>query len=225
MKCCTCKDRTKKYGLIKGCLQAKHFLEIVSTDIFGPIKAIHFRNTRNKEKFYIITFTDLFSRLTKVDILFNISAEAVFKSIKSNLFKRIGVPKKLLSDQGRQYISDMLKAILKTNKVQHILASAYNPTGNSVSERINKTIADICRIYKGSSIHLLKNLIEIRINHTYHCALDFSPHEIVFKYSKLDPFKREVKNQKKTVKEIKINENSSKRMNKNKRNTNIKWAI
>lgn len=211
LKCCTCRERTNKYGFIKGFLQGKYFLEIVSTDIFGPIKAIHFNNTKNKKKFYIITFTDLFSRLTTVDILFNISAEAVVKSMKLNLFERMGVPKKILSDQGRQYISETFKEILKQNNVQHILTSPHNPTGNSVSERINKTIADICRIYKGVSIYRLKRLIENRINHTYHRALNLSPHETVFKYSKLDPLKRELNNHNKSIMEVKINEDSIKK--------------
>ncbi|KAG0419942.1 Pro-Pol polyprotein [Dictyocoela roeselum] len=131
--------------------------------------------------------------------------------MKLNLFERMGVPKKILSDQGRQYISETFKEILKQNNVQHILTSPHNPTGNSVSERINKTIADICRIYKGVSIYRLKRLIENRINHTYHRALNLSPHETVFKYSKLDPLKRELNNHNKSIMEVKINEDSIKK--------------
>ncbi|KAG0439306.1 Transposon Tf2-9 polyprotein [Dictyocoela muelleri] len=217
LKCCACKDRTKKYGMIKGSLQGERLLDTVSTDIFGPIKALHFKITKNKEKIYILTFTDLYSRFTTVDILFNISAKAIVESMKENLFNRIGIPKKILSDQGRQYISELFKKTLKSKNIAHILTSAYNPTGNSISERLNKTIADICRIYKGTSIANLKRLIETRINHTYHRALDMSPHEIIFKYSKIDPFKRELKNENKSSNERKINEESVKRINRKRR--------
>ncbi|KAG0420221.1 Transposon Tf2-11 polyprotein [Dictyocoela roeselum] len=186
---------------------------MVSTDIFGPVKAVHFKNTQNKEKFYIITFTDLYSRLTTVDILFDISANTVVRSMKTNLFQRIGVPKKILSDQGRQYISDAFKRTLKSQNISHVLQVHITQQVTRSQKRLNKTIADICRIYKGTSVFNIKKLIETRINHTYHRALDMSPLEIVFKYSMVDPLKREMKNDTKTIKGKRINEESIKRIN------------
>lgn len=186
---------------------------MVSTDIFGPVKAVHFKNTQNKEKFYIITFTDLYFRLTTVDILFDISANTVVRSMKTNLFQRIGVPKKILSDQGRQYISDAFKRTLKSQNISHVLQVHITQQVTRSQKRLNKTIADICRIYKGTSVFNIKKLIETRINHTYHRALDMSPLEIVFKYSMVDPLKREMKNDTKTIKGKRINEESIKRIN------------
>ncbi|KAG0420474.1 Transposon Tf2-6 polyprotein [Dictyocoela roeselum] len=190
LTCCKCKNRTIRYGKVSGGINARDFLDVISSDIFGPIKSHHFKHTRNHEKFYIITFTDIYSRFTTVDILFDISALSVTKSFEEHVLGRLGCPKKLLTDQGRQYISEYFRDMLKANDIIHITTSAYNPTGNSISERINTTIGDICRMSKGKSVFELKRLIETRLNHTYHRVLESSPYEILFKYSAIDPIKR-----------------------------------
>lgn len=63
------------------------------------------------------------------------------------------------------------------------MTSSYNPTGNSISERINGQINDILRIYRGQSIQSLKEKIETRLNFTYNRNLRYSPYEIIYKNS------------------------------------------
>ncbi|KAG0439726.1 hypothetical protein DMUE_2232 [Dictyocoela muelleri] len=83
--------------------------------------------------------------------------------------------------------------MLKANNIIHTTTRAYNPTRNSISERINKTLGDISRMYKGKSVFEHKTFNETRLNHTYHRVLKASPYEILFKYAVIDLFKKNMK--------------------------------
>ncbi|KAG0420329.1 Transposon Tf2-6 polyprotein [Dictyocoela roeselum] len=217
LTCCKFKPRKIKYGWVSGGISASSVLEVISSDIFGPIKSLYFTNTRHYEKFYIITFTDIYSRFTIADILFDISSRSVEKSFERNVLSKLGHPKKFLSDQGRQYVSESFKRLLKSKNILHITTSAYNPTGNSISERINKTIGDIYRMFKGHSVYELKRLIETRLNHTYHRIIKTSPYEIIYQYSPIDPIKRKYKGCKASVNEKKMQIRNNKKTNKTRK--------
>ncbi|KAF9762400.1 hypothetical protein NGRA_2044 [Nosema granulosis] len=81
---------------------------------------------------------------------------------------------------------------MKNYSVKHILTSPYNPTGNSISERINQTIAFTLRNHRDKSIREAIKTAQRSLNYTYHRILGFSPFEYLHKYSRLDPLKREL---------------------------------
>lgn len=64
---------------------------------------------------------------------------------------------------------------MKRQGINQIFTSPYNPTGNSISERVNANIVTVLRIYKRCSIKHLKQLIENRINNLVHSALKMTP--------------------------------------------------
>ncbi|KAG0419999.1 Pol polyprotein [Dictyocoela roeselum] len=161
----------------------------VSSDIFGPLKALHFKTNEENTYFYLITFTDIYSRYTEAFFLQNITAHSVTKAFKKWCHK-YGYPSKLLSDQSRQYISSKFKKFLKNHNIKHVLTSAYNPTCNGISERINSTIATICKISGRSTIPSLIKNISIGLNLPCHSKLKTSPFEMIFKYSILDVSRR-----------------------------------
>ncbi|KAG0420259.1 Retrovirus-related Pol polyprotein from transposon TNT 1-94 [Dictyocoela roeselum] len=142
------------------------------------------------------------------------------KSIVKKFIKwcnKYGIPQKLLSDQGRQYISSEMKKILDSNKIKHIKTSSHNPTCNGISERLNSTIGVICRISKGMSIKELINNIFKGINFTCNSRLGVSPFEMIYKYSHFDMLKRNLQNQvtKAKEKEISISMKDNFQRNKN----------
>ncbi|KAG0442192.1 hypothetical protein DMUE_0466 [Dictyocoela muelleri] len=73
---------TKTYGKSSGYLYSKIPFEFISSDIFGPINSIHFKTRNQKEYFYLITFTDIFSRLTEAYYLTDITANTVMKALE-----------------------------------------------------------------------------------------------------------------------------------------------
>ncbi|KAG0420508.1 Transposon Tf2-6 polyprotein [Dictyocoela roeselum] len=189
--CMRNKNNIKTYGYSEGSITCQNMFEFISSDIYGPIKSCHFISNETSEYFYLITYTDIYSRFTEIYKLKDISAKSILITFKK-WCRKYGIPKRFLSDQGRQYISMEFKKYLNENNVKHILTSAYNPTCNGISERINGTIGNICRISRKRTIkELLRNLF-IGINFTCHTTLGLSPFELVYKYSPFDAFKRDL---------------------------------
>ncbi|KAG0437539.1 Gag-Pol polyprotein [Dictyocoela muelleri] len=108
--CAKTKILTKTYGYSTGNLYCNKPFLFVSSDIFEPIKSKHFITKNDDSYFYLITFTDIFSRFTEAFYLRNITSENVIKSFKK-WCEKYGFPHKFLSDQGRQYIVQILEIL------------------------------------------------------------------------------------------------------------------
>lgn len=59
-------------------------------------------------------------------------------------------------------------------------STCYNPTGNSIVERANKTIGNILRSSKGSSLKGAIRKCNRNLSLTYHSTLKASPYEILY---------------------------------------------
>ena len=101
-----------------------------------------------------------------------------------------GIPKTILTDQGSQFISQEFENFMTKNNINHIRSSFYNPTGNSISERINQTIARVIRMNNNLSLTKIVPRIEKALQLCYHRSIDSSPHESRYKWTPLDPLKR-----------------------------------
>ncbi|KRH91841.1 putative LTR transposable element, partial [Pseudoloma neurophilia] len=105
------------------------------------------------------------------------------------------VPKTFLSDNGTNYSSHVVSSFLNKRGIKQIFTSVYNPTGNSLSERINSDIILCLKIYRGWDLSLIKEAIENRINHLYNRRLKNTPDNvrILENYEKLDYKQNDVK--------------------------------
>ena len=77
------------------------------------------------------------------------------------------------------------------NQILRTFSSPYNPTANSVSERLNTRIAEALIILKGLEISEIIHRLKFSFNHSYHRALQYSPHEVNSNNSIFDPIKRQ----------------------------------
>ncbi|TBU08472.1 integrase core domain-containing protein [Hamiltosporidium magnivora] len=173
--CSTCminKRQTISYGKITGFIESAQPLKKICSDILGSLI-----NQFDKRKFYILTITDVFSRYTLLTILYQINTKQVIKAFE-NWFHRFKRPKEILTDQGRQYISEEFNTFCRFNGIKHICTSVYNPTGNSILERANQIIS--------SAI----NIAEFTLNNAYNRITELSPEEIIFNKSRLDLLER-----------------------------------
>ena len=77
----------------------------VAVDIIGPI----FPATDRKNR-YILTMVDFATRYPEAVPLKDVTTETVAEAL-INMFSRLGVPEELLSDQGAQFTSSMMKEV------------------------------------------------------------------------------------------------------------------
>ena len=186
------KKTNNKYGTLKGNLFNNKPYEFISSDIVGPFKTEHYLTGHFEDLFYIVTFTDLFSRWSEVRILFDTKADTICESLQICWLSKFPCPLKILTDNVRQYIASTFRQFCKERGIKNIYTTTYNPTSNSVSERINQAISTTLRINKGTEMHTLEEKINRRLNLVVNRNLNVSPYEALNMQSPLDPLQRNI---------------------------------
>lgn len=122
--------------------QSKGILELVHTDICGPITPESFSGRK-----YFITFIDDFSRKTWVYFLKKKAEAFEFfkrfrKMVEKTTEKQI---KAVRSDRGGEYTSTEFLNYCEAEGIRRFLRAPYSPQQNGVAERKNRTIVDMAR--------------------------------------------------------------------------------
>ena len=66
------------------------------------------------------------------------TAENTVKELR-DVFACFGVREQLVSDNVRQFVSDVLRRFMAANGVRHITGAPYHPTTNGLAERLMQT--------------------------------------------------------------------------------------
>jgi hypothetical protein len=75
------------------------------------------------------------------------TADATATMILDNVFKRFGLPDKILSDRGPQFTSGMFRELMKKLGIQTALSMAYHPQTDGTTEHFNQEIEAYLSIY------------------------------------------------------------------------------
>lgn len=113
---------------------------LVGIDMIGPLQE------SAKGNKYIVAATDHFSKWTEAAGVPNKSAECVADFI-FNTICRHGCMDALISDQGREFINQVIDKLLEKLQVHHRISSPYHPQTNGQRERDNRTLKSIlCKL-------------------------------------------------------------------------------
>ncbi|UYV80275.1 hypothetical protein LAZ67_18002262, partial [Cordylochernes scorpioides] len=74
------------------------------------------------------------------------SVEVAKFFIKDVILKH-GAPREVITDRGRNFTSSMIRDLNKHCRITHRTTTAYHPQTNGLTERLNKTIADMLSMY------------------------------------------------------------------------------
>jgi hypothetical protein len=138
-------SQPKTQGMMQVFASIKPF-DVVGVDIVGPFKV---SNRGNK---YILVMMDHFTRWVELKALPEVSAEAVCQAIFDEIICRHGCPEKILSDQGQQFVGDVMKALCAKLGVKKIQTSPYHPQTNAHVERFNRYLVTAMRMYVNSTL-------------------------------------------------------------------------
>ena len=174
--------------------RSNEFNQVVCTDITGPFETTDYESEFTNSKFYVLTIIDVYSRFTLIFMIEQITADAVVRCFQKWI-NRFGTPQKIMSDNGRQYISSKTQMFLKEQGIVHVTSPRNTPQSNGLAERINSSINNILRIYKERDLNLVKDRIFNLLNHTFHRSVGCSPSELVYKFNSLDPHSRDCKDE------------------------------
>ena len=67
----------------------------------------------------------------------SISSEGIAKIYRNNIWKLYGVPRKIFSDRGPQFVSRFMDEFMKALGIERQLSTAYHPQTDGQTERIN----------------------------------------------------------------------------------------
>ena len=169
---------------------AKKPFEMVSIDIVGPLPV-----TKTKNR-YIITMIDRFSRYCMLQPAKTVTAYDVVQAME-HWIAIFGRPKKILSDNGSQFISQVYKEYHEANGTKLAYTTTYNPSTNGMIERLHRWIKErLCLI----SFDAGCNFVEPKddwsaylpvIQHVYNTRpnrmLGYAPTEIIFGRNFVEP--------------------------------------
>lgn len=98
------------------------------------------------------------------------------------MFCRLGYPKSIRTDNGRQYISSEFDQYCKENVIQQILTLAYWPQANGEVENMNKSIVKRLKMAHMNRLNLLEELQKIfhMYNVTPHSITGEAPTKLMF---------------------------------------------
>ena len=171
----SCRGRVKKVPLITTPLIEEPFAR-VAVDIVGPLPRT------NSGKKYILTMVDYATRFPDAIALSGISAEQVSDGL-IEFFSRLGIPKEILSDQGTQFTSELMREVSKLLQSRQIFTTPYHAMSNGLCEKFNGTLKSCLRrvAYKEPKSwdkHIAPLLFAYR--ETPQASTGFSPFELVF---------------------------------------------
>lgn len=102
---------------------------------------------KNQGRLYIIAIIDNFSRkIVAVGVYRRQTAENVVALFKQAV-QACGKPKAILSDNGKQFTSNLFQKFCESNAIKHRRTRPYNPKCNGKIERWFKTLKKELRLY------------------------------------------------------------------------------
>jgi hypothetical protein len=118
----------KPAGLLQTSVINKRF-EIVAVDSFGPLP----KSTDGYN--WILIVEDVATRWVELFALENATAENCAKVLIDEVFLRYGIPRRLTTDNGTQFISSIMQQVTYCLKISHSFTPVYHLEANSVERR------------------------------------------------------------------------------------------
>jgi hypothetical protein len=134
---CQKRDRKKGEAALQPIKKLPEPFYQVGMDVMGPLPI-----TKSGKR-YIIIAVDHFTKWVEIRALESNDAQSIASFFYEDVICRHGVPKILSTDQGTEFVNELLSILTNTYHIHHIKTTAYHPQGNGQVERMNKTIKDI----------------------------------------------------------------------------------
>lgn len=125
----------KSHGLLVP-LKVSYPFELVGIDIVGP-----FKTTKRSNK-YVLVCVDYFTNWIEAAPLKTLEAEETANLFFKIIITRHGCPSKILTDQGTQFTSNLLKNLCTKLGVTKLQASSKHPQTNAKAERFIRFLSN-----------------------------------------------------------------------------------
>lgn len=135
------------------------------------------RNTKD-----ILVITDHFTKYAVAIPTKDQKATTVSKCLWEQYLVHYGFPERLLSDQGRDFESQLIKELCSLASITKVRTSPYHLRGNPV-ERFNRTLLGMLGTLREKDKNHWRDYVK-PLTHAYNCTKNevtsFSPYELLF---------------------------------------------
>ena len=135
---CTPKGKTKKVPLGKMPTVTPAFRK-TAIDLIGPIKP-----ASKSKKQYVLVIIDYSTRYPEAMAIKDITAEAVADGLWE-FWTRLGIPDEVLTDQGSQFTSTLMKEVNEFLLIKHKMTCPFSPQTNGLVEKFNDTLKQMIK--------------------------------------------------------------------------------
>ena len=146
--------------------------ETLAMDIVGPLP-----ETREGFK-YILVISDYATRYVITRPMKNQTASTVAKIFVEDVLLEYGSPLRVITDQGRNFVSNLVSDICKLFEIDQLRTTAYHPQTDGLVERFNKTMVDMLTTYvvsKPDTWNTYLPYVTAAYNTSKHSSLRYSP--------------------------------------------------
>ena len=131
----------------------------------------------------VLVITDHFTRYSQAYPTKSQTAQITAKVLWENFILHYGFPEKFLSDQGRNFESELISELCKLARVQKLRTTPYHPMTNGQCERFNRTLCGMLGTLREDEKLDWKSHISTMV-HAYNCtrnaSTNFSPYFLMF---------------------------------------------
>ncbi|GFV66162.1 retrovirus-related Pol polyprotein from transposon 17.6 [Trichonephila clavipes] len=96
---------------------------------------------------WIIVCTDYSTRYAITKALPTAEVDEIAKFLLEEIVLRHGVPRVIITDRGAVFRSRLVSSLVDLCNIDHRFTTAYHPQTNGLTERFNKTLADMLSMY------------------------------------------------------------------------------
>ena len=153
----------------------KRAFEKVQMDIVGPLPVT------KKGNRYLLTLQDNLTKYSDAIPLLSIDSVTVAIALAEQFISRFGCPRTIQTDQGSNFVSNIMKTFCRIFKIQRITSTAFHPQSLGSLERAHRVFIDYLKHYCTKTDW--DDWIRFGIfsyNTSVHEATGFTPHELVF---------------------------------------------
>ncbi len=148
----------------------------IAMDIVGPLP-----RSRAGHR-YVLVICDYATRYPEAVAMKSIDAEQVAEELVK-VFSRMGIPKEILTDQGSNFTSRLLREIYNLLHIHPIRTTPYHPQTDGLVERFNKTLKSLLRKTasdSGKDWDRLLPFLLFAYREVPQASTGFSPFELLF---------------------------------------------
>ena len=139
LNCAKCKVFEKREPRAPLCnIVAAEPMDLIHVDLLGLETTMDTQVTPLVQK--ILVVTDHFSRHVQAYKVADKRAITIAKCLYDEYFRHYGFPRRLMSDQGREFCNDILKEMCYYLSIKKIRTMPYHPQSNGHVERVHCTV-------------------------------------------------------------------------------------